>query len=333
MQNFKDYYKILGVSRSATQDDIKRAFRKLARQYHPDINPGDTAAENKFKDVSEAYEVLSDCTKRRQYDKFGQYFNQGGFRGGRRASGSPFGDFDPAVGQTVDFSQFDDFQDFIDQLLGRMGGGAARGGYAGGPGFGSSGFGGSGFGNSGFAGGSRPKQDYNAEASIQLTIPEAYAGGKRRLRVEGSRTLEINIPAGVTDGKKIRLKGQGHPNPSGGQGDLYLKVEIKAHPFYRMEGADVYCNLPISPSEAALGGPVEVPTLDGSVKLNLPAGVQSGQKMRLGGKGFPKGKSGRGDQFVVIQVNVPSKITPTERELYEKLKQVQSYDPRQAMNV
>ena len=128
MQNFKDYYKILGVARSASSDDIKRAFRKLARKYHPDINPGDKAAEDKFKDISEAYEVLSDSTKRRQYDQFGQYFNQGGFRGGARPSGSPFGDFDPAVGQTVDFSQFDDFQDFIDQLLGRMGGGASRGG-------------------------------------------------------------------------------------------------------------------------------------------------------------------------------------------------------------
>ncbi|MGK7907743.1 MAG: DnaJ C-terminal domain-containing protein [Synechococcus sp.] len=331
MQNFKDYYKILGVGRSASNEEIKGAFRKLARKYHPDVNPGDKGAENKFKDVSEAYEVLSDRKKRQQYDQFGQYFNQGGFRGGGRAAGSPFGDFDPAVGQTVDFSQFDDFQDFIDQLLGRMGG--SGGGYGPGVGFGGSGFGTSGFGNVGAPRGGRSQPSYNAEASIPLTIPEAYAGGKRRLRVEGSRTLEINIPAGVTDGKKIRLRGQGHPNPSGGQGDLYLKVEIKPHAFFRLEGADIYCNLPISPSEAALGGPVEVPTLDGSVKLNLPAGVQSGQKMRLGSKGFPKGKGIRGDQFVVIQVNVPSTITPAERELYEKLQQVQSYDPRGAMKV
>ena len=151
--------------------------------------------------------------------------------------------------------------------------------------------------------------------------------------MEGARTLEINIPAGVTDGKKIRLRGQGHPRPTGGQGDLYLKVEIKSHAFFSLEGSDVYCTLPISPSEAALGGPVEVPTLDGTVKLNLPSGVQSGQKMRLGGKGFPKGKGDRGDQFVIIQVNVPSSITQTERELYEKLRQVQSYNPREALNV
>ncbi|WP_026100660.1 DnaJ C-terminal domain-containing protein [Synechococcus sp. PCC 7336] len=319
MQNFKDYYKILGVGRSASTDDIKKAYRKLARKYHPDVNPGDKSAEEKFKDVSEAYEILSDSGKRRKYDQFGQYFNQGGFRtGGRTAYSSPFGDFDPAVGQTVDFSQFDDFQDFIDQLLGRMGGG----GRSYGP-------------SSGFQTGARGRtaQSYNAESLIQLGIIDAYKGGQQRLRVDSSRTLTVNIPPGVTDGKKIRLRGQGHPNPSGGAGDLYLKVKIKPHPFFRLEGSDVYCDLPISPSEAALGGAVDVPTLDGEVKLNLPAGVQSGQRLRLGGKGFPKGKGDRGDQFVVIQVNVPSNITERERELYEQLKQVQSYDPRSAIAV
>ncbi|MEO1134367.1 MAG: J domain-containing protein [Cyanobacteria bacterium J06639_1] len=327
MQNFKDYYKILGVSKSASADDVKKAYRKLARKYHPDVNPGDSKAEEKFKDVGEAYEVLSDATKRKQYDQFGQYFKQGGFRppsgGGRTYTGSPFGagGFDPSGfgggTTTVDFSQFDDFQDFIDQLLGRMGG-AGRGGA-------------SGFSGAGASAGRRA--GFDAEATIQLTIPEAFQGGKRRLRVEGTRVFEVNIPPGITDGKKIRLRGQGHNNPAGGKGDLYLKIKIRPHSFFRLEGADVYCDVPVTPSEAVLRSQIEVPTLDGKVNLKLPSGVQSGQKLRLGGKGFPKGKGQRGDQFAIIQIQVPSSISSEERELYEKLQKVQSYNPRAALEV
>ena len=320
MQNFKDYYKILGVSRSASNDDIKSSYRKLARKYHPDVNPGDKSAEEKFKDISEAYEVLSDSSKRKQYDQFGQYFKQGGFRGAR-ASGNPFGDFDPAVGQTVDFSQFDDFQDFIDQLLGRMGGGGGAGGFGGAPGF-----------QTGGRARASQQQNYNSEATIQLDMADAFRGGTKDLRVSG-KLLKVAIPAGIGDGKKIRLRGQGHPKPSGGAGDLYLKVQLKAHEFFRLEGSDVYCNLPVTPSEAALGSVVDVPTLAGAVQLNLPAGVQSGQKMRLSGKGFLAGKDRRGDQFVVIQVNVPKQMSATEKELYEQLQEAQSYDPRSKMKV
>ncbi|MEO0852341.1 MAG: J domain-containing protein [Cyanobacteria bacterium J06648_11] len=324
MQNFKDYYKILGVSKSADADEVKKAYRKLARKYHPDVNPGDAKAEEKFKDVGEAYEVLSDTTKRKQYDQFGQYYKQGGFRppsGGRTYTGSPFGGtpgFDPSGfggSTTVDFSQFDDFQDFIDQLLGRMGGRSA----------------------SGFSGaapsGGRRSSGADAEATIHLSLKEAYEGGKRRLRIEGTRVYEVNIPPGITDGKKIRLKGQGGTSPSGGKGDLYLKIQIKPHSFFRLEGADVYCNVPVTPSEAVLRAKVDVPTLDGTVKLTLPAGVQSGQKLRLGGKGFPKGKGQRGDQYAIIQIQVPSNISKEERELYEKLQKVQSYHPRAAIEV
>lgn len=324
MQNFKDYYKILGVSKSASQDEVKKAYRKLARKYHPDINPGDSKAEEKFKDVGEAYEVLSDTTKRKQYDQFGQYYKQGGFRpptGGRPYTGSPFGGaggFDPSGfggSTTVDFSQFDDFQDFIDQLLGRMGGGRSA----------------SGFGGTSSSAGQRT--GYDAEATIHLTVPEAYQGGKRRLRVEGTRVFEVNIPPGITDGKKIRLRGQGQNTPGGGKGDLYLKIKLKPHSFFRLEGADVYCNVPVTPSEAVLRSQVEVPTLDGKVNLKLPAGVQSGQKLRLGGKGFPKGKGQRGDQFAIIQIQVPSSVSAEERELYEKLQKVQSHNPRAAIEV
>ncbi|MFQ3614989.1 MAG: J domain-containing protein [Cyanobacteriota bacterium] len=322
MQNFKDYYKILGVGKTATADEIKQAFRRLARKYHPDVNPGDKTAEEKFKDINEAYEVLSDPSKRRQYDQFGQYYQQGGFRssrdvyGGSPFGGSPFGAEDFGVGgfaEGVDFNQFDDFQDFIDQLLGRVRGQTTYRGRG--------------------SPGSTDNSNYDAEATIQITIPEAYEGGRRRLRVGGDRTLEVNLPAGITPGKRIRLRGQGHPNPNGGAGDLYLKIELKDHPFYRLEGSDVYCDLPISPSEAVLGAQVEVPTLDGVVKLRIPPGTPSGRKLRLAEKGFPKGKGERGDFYVVVQIHLPSQVSEQERELYEKLQQVQSYDPRAALKL
>ncbi len=324
MQNFKDYYKILGVSKTATADEVKQAFRRLARKYHPDVNPDDKTAEEKFKDINEAYEVLSDPGKRKQYDQFGQYYQQGGFRssrdvyGGSSYSSSPFTAEDFGVGGFgggVDFSQFDDFQDFIDQLLGRVQNQATgrSGGFSGST--------------------STSNTNYDAEATIQITIPEAFEGGRRRLRVGGDRTLEVNLPAGITPGKRIRLRGQGHPNPNGGAGDLYLKIELKEHPFYRLEGFDVYCDLPISPSEAVLGAQVEVPTLDGVVKLRIPAGIQSGRKLRLADKGFPKGKGERGDFYVVVQIHLPSQVSEQERELYEKLQQAQSYDPRAALKL
>ncbi|MFS8872477.1 DnaJ domain-containing protein [Synechococcus sp. R50.1] len=319
MQNFKDYYKILGVSKTATADEVKQAYRRLARKYHPDVNPNDKAAEEKFKDINEAYEVLSDPSKRRQYDQFGQYYQQGGFRSSRDVytySSSPFSqDFGGSGfgGSGVDFSQFDDFQDFIDQLLGRVRSQTTDR-------------------SSGFSG-STGNTSYDAEATIQISIPEAFEGGKRRLRVGGDRVLEVNIPPGITPGKRIRLRGQGHPNPNGGAGDLYLKIELKDHPFYRLEGFDVYCDLPISPSEAVLGAQVEVPTLDGVVKLRIPPGMQPGRKLRLAERGFPKGNGERGDFYVVVQIHLPTQISEEERELYERLQRVQSYDPRAALKL
>jgi curved DNA-binding protein len=313
MQNFKDYYKILGVSKQATADDIKKAYRRLARKYHPDINPS-PEAEELFKDVNEAYEVLSDSAKRRQYDQFGQYYQQTGFRAsGGSPFTSPFSSEDFGFGgfnSNVDLSQFDDFQDFIDQLLGRVGGsGSAKASRS-----------------SGFT--QDREANYDAEASIQLSMSEAYEGGKRRLRVEGGRILEVNIPPGVTPGKRIRLRGQGHSHPSGKAGDLYLKIEFKEHPFYRLDGSDLYCDLPVTPSEAILGTQVEVPTLSGSVKLRVPPGVIPGQKLRLSQRGFPKGGGEFGDLLLQIKLVLPEKISPRERELYEELQRIQSYDPR-----
>ncbi len=322
MQNFKDYYQILGLTKQATADEIKAAYRKLARKYHPDVNQNDPKAEEKFKDLNEAYEVLSDQTKRRQYDQFGQYHQQSGFKSASRASArsastgsaysSPYSTEDFGFGgfsNNVDFTQFDDFQDFIDQLLGRVGqpGKTAQS-------------------NARAATDTSP---YDTEATLPLTIPEAYQGGKRRLRVEGGRILEINIPPAIKPGKRIRLKGQGSPSPSGGSGDLYLTVEFKEHPFYRqLDGADLYCELPISPSEAVLGAQIEVPTLDGRVKLKIPAGVQAGQKLRLSSRGFPNQVGERGDQYVTIRLDIPERVSSEERDLYEKLQRIQSYDPR-----
>jgi len=305
MQNFKDYYKILGVSKGADIAEIKQTFRKLARQYHPDVNPGNKSAEEKFKDINEAYEVLSDPAKRQQYDQFGQYYQQTGFR-----PGSPFEpgmDFNPGM----DFTPFQDFQEFIDQLLGRAGGvnpGAGNPGFRPNP--------------------SASQSNYDAEATINLTLPEAYVGGKRKLRIEGGKVLDITIPPGVTSDKKIRLRGQGQSKPSGDAGDLYLKIQIKEHPVFKLEGADVLCTIPVSPSEAVLGGEITVPTLDGKVTLRVPAGVRPSQKFRLSGKGFPKGDGERGDQLVSLQVVAPEKISERERELYTELQRIQSYDPR-----
>lgn len=330
MQNFKDYYKILDVSKQASSDEIKQAYRRLARKFHPDVNP-DKTSEDKFKDINEAYEVLSDATKRRQYDQFGQYHQQGGFRSSRSTSGSyggspyssTFTEEDFNVGDfssTVDFTQFDDFQEFIDQLLGRVG---TQGGRE------------SNWSASAYQDYRGAEEDisYDAEATIYLTIPEAYVGGKRRIRVEGGRILEVTIPAGISSGKKIRLRGQGHLSPGGRSGDLYLKVELKEHPYYRLEGSDLYCDLPISPSEAVLGAQVEVPTLDGPVQLRIPNHVKHGQRLRLSERGFPQGGGQRGDQFVVIQLDIPEKLSQEERDLYEQLHQIQSYDPRARFKV
>ncbi|MFS8778285.1 DnaJ C-terminal domain-containing protein [Synechococcus sp. O70.1] len=314
MQSFKDYYKILGVSKTATAEEIKQAYRRLARKYHPDVNPNDKTAEEKFKDINEAYEVLSDPSKRRQYDQFSQYHQQGGFRYRRETYSSPFGessfgeDFGLGGGG-VDFDQFEDFQDFIDQLLGRV---RSSGKDRSSP---------------------SANANYDAEATLHLSIPEAFEGGKRRLRVGGDRVLEVSIPPGITPGKRIRLRGQGHPKPNGGAGDLYLKIELKEHPFYRLEGFDVYCDLPLSPSEAVLGAQVEVPTLDGLVKLRIPPGTQPGRKLRLAERGFPKGNGERGDFYAVVQIYLPTRLSEEERELYEKLQRIQSYDPRAALKL
>jgi len=315
MQNFRNYYDILGVNRDATPEDIKRAFRRLARQYHPDLNPGNKAAEDRFKDINEAYEVLSDTDKRSQYDQFGRYWNRPGFQatGGRSGGRGWNGRSNERTTDDANFGEFSDFNSFVDQLLNRRERSPGSTSTV----------------QESFRPGSS-KSTYtvprtkprDAEARLTVPLDRAYTGGRERIRLEDGRSLEVNMPSGMVSGQRVRLKGQG---VSGG--DLYLKIDVAPHPFFTLEGSDVLCQLPITPSEAVLGGSIEVPTLDGLVKMTIPPGVRSGQRLRLANKGYPIGGD-RGDQIVEIQIVIPKELSEQEQELYEKLRQLETFNPR-----
>lgn len=316
--DYKDYYQILGVSKSSSEAEIKRVFRKLARKYHPDMNPGDKTAEAKFKEISEAYEVLSDPDKRRKYDQFGQYWNQAGGQG----SGFDF-----------DFGQYGSFEDFINELLGRFSGGfgagnastrsqstSYRGGASSTPGFG---------GFQDFAGFNTPGISADAEADLKLTFSEALKGVEKRLTIGGTETITVRIPPGAKPDNRIRVKGKGQVNPlNQSRGDLYLKVKLDAHPFFKFDKENILCTLPIAPDEAALGAKVDIPTPTGEVSMNIPAGIKSGQSLRLRGKGWPSAKGSASDLVVKIQIVPPPDLSTTEKELYEKLANLRQYDPR-----
>ncbi len=327
--DFKDYYAILGINKGANAEEIKKAYRRLARKYHPDMNPGNTQAEAKFKEISEAYEVLSDPDKRRKYDQYGQYWKQAGaagnWSGGASSPGFDFGGFD--------FSQFSSFDEFINELLGRSGGAGAdqrRWNYAY---------------NTGRApGGSGGFEDFSAstqrsgstsgdsEGSISLTLGEAFTGTTKRL-VVGSETIDVRIPPGAKPNSRIRVRGKGQLNPyNRTRGDLYLKVEIQPHSFFQFEGDNLVCEVPITPDEAVLGATIDVPTPDGAVKMNVPAGIRSGQSLRLRGKGWPQPKGGRSDQLVRIAIAPPKDLTPLEREYYEKIRSARNFNPRQDLS-
>lgn len=316
---FKDYYEILGVSKNATTEEIKKAYRRLARKYHPDLNPGDKEAERKFKEINEAHEVLSDPEKRRKYDQFGQYWQQA-----ERGQGVGFGNFD------FDFSAYTSFDDFINELLGRFAGGRGRRVYtyrATGPGgfreyveFG---------GGDPFSAFTETTPQQEAEASISLTFSEAFWGTQKRLQI-GSETVTVRIPPGAKPGSRIRLKGKGRLNPfTGERGDLYLTIELQPHPFFKFDGDNLTCEIPITPVEAVLGATIDVPTPDGKVKMTIPAGVDSGQLLRLRGKGWRTPKGERTDLLVRVKIVTPKNLSSLEREYYEKLRQYQTFDPRQ----
>ncbi len=319
--DFKDYYAILGVSKTASQEEIKQAFRKLARKYHPDVNPGNKQAEARFKEINEAYEVVSDPDKRKKYDQFGQYWKQAGQGFPSGGAGVDMGGFD--------FSQYGNFDEFINELLGRFGGGSPRGGRqtysyrtsTGAP----SGFGG--FSDFGFQdAGAGTSQD--SEAAITLTFGEAFHGVQKRFSL-GNETIDVRIPGGAKTGTRLRVRGKGQINPMTQQrGDLYLKVELQPHSFFQMEGDNLVCEVAITPDEATLGASIDVPTPDGMVNVKLPAGVRSGQSLRLRGKGWPLAKGGRGDQLVKVAIAPPKDLSQQEREYYEKIRAIRTYNPR-----
>ncbi|MGB5914758.1 MAG: J domain-containing protein [Phormidesmis sp.] len=344
--DFKDYYAILGVSKTADASEIKRAFRKLARKYHPDVNPDNKAAEAKFKEVSEAYEVLSDSDKRTKYDQFGQYWQQAARAGGGMPRGGA-----PGGAAGFDFGAYGSFEEFIDQLLGRMGGGAGRSqSYSyqpgAGAGFNTGGFGGTnGFGfdpraaagAAGTAGRtarrtSAGRGPLDQEAELKLTFSEAFHGAQKRFSI-GGESVTVRIPAGVKADSKIRLKGKGARNPQTQQrGDVYLTVSLLPHDFFSFDGDNLTCEVPIAPDEAVLGAKVAVPTPDGSVTVSVPAGVKSGQSLRLRGRGWP-GKKGanRSDLLVKVAITPPKDMSAEEKALYEKIRDRRTVDPRGAI--
>lgn len=311
---YKDYYAVLGVDRKATQDEIKRAYRKLARKYHPDVSK-EADAEQKFKDLGEAYEVLKDPEKRIAYDQLGSNWNaQQGFRpppdwdAGFEFHGSPRGS-----------ASQHDFSDFFESLFGqaRRPGGSSRGFHM--------------QGEDHHAKILVDLEDsYNgASRSISLQMPEVTADGHV---VSRKRTLKVNIPKGIRQGQQIRLSGQGAKgHGSGGAGDLYLEIEFNPHRFFRVEGADVYLDLPVAPWEAALGASVKVPTPSGAIDLKIPANSKAGKKLRLKGRGIPSKTPG--DLYVVLQIALPPANDEKSRELYRRMQEEIKFDPRAAMEV
>jgi curved DNA-binding protein len=298
---YKDYYEVLGVPREASQDEIRRAYRKLAREYHPDVNR-ETDAEERFKEVGEAYDVLSDPDKRERYDGLGAQW-----RGRERASGGGnFEDFFDRQGfgdgVRVEFGD-GDFSEFFERLFGD--GAAAR------P--------------------SGPLRGLDHEAVFDLSLEDALAGGRRRLSLEDGSSLDVNIPAGVREGQRIRLAGQGAAGRDGGPaGDLYLRVRLKPHKTFRRRGDDLDLDLPVAPWEASLGATVPVPTLTGTAQVRVPAGSSSGRRLRLRGRGLPKQGGGHGDLHAIVRITVPKHLSEEERDLYEKLAEVSGFDPRQS---
>jgi curved DNA-binding protein len=314
----RGFYEILDVPRTATQDEIQRAYRKLARQHHPDVNK-DPGAEDRFKEISEAYDVLSDPQIRRRYDAFGPDFRQvpedvdpeafqrsragagtAGAGQARGAGGAGAGGFGPGLGG--DLGGID-----IEDLLGGIFGGRAGRGWG-------------------------PIPGADQEAELELTVEEAFQGGRRSVTLEGPdgrRALDVKIPAGVTNGQRIRLAGQGGRGSEGApNGDLYFVARIAPHPRYRVEGRDLYVDLPLAPWEAALGTSVAVETPRGEMKVKVPPGTSTGKRLRLRHHGLPHPRGSAGHLYAEVKIVVPAKLTDEERRLFEQLATVSTFDPR-----
>jgi curved DNA-binding protein len=283
---YKDYYKILGLQRGASEDDVKKAYRKLARKYHPDVSKEPNAKE-RFQEVSEAYETLRDKEKRAAYDSLGS------FRPGQDFRPPPdwFERF--GAGRSEDLHGLDLGELFESMGIFGRAGRRTRGAF--------------------------PGEDY--QVPVRLTLEEAFRGAERTVRVEG-RSFTARIPRGATDGQRLRLRGKGGPGMNGGPpGDLFLQIALEPHPRYRAIGHDLEIEVPLAPWQAALGAEVEVATLEGRVKMKVPPGVKSGQKLRLAGKGLPRPGGGAGDLYAVLTIAVPAALTEREKALYEALRE------------
>jgi len=289
---YKDYYAILGVSKDATEKEIKQAYRRLARKYHPDVNPGNKEAEEKFKEISEAYEVLSDKEKRAKYDAFGSQAHWGtsaGAPGGWTTIDS-LGDWDLGSG-------LGGFSDFFEMLFGPRATTRTR----------------------------QAARGADVQAPIEVTLEEAFEGATKSFSIsvepgQPPQRFEVKIPAGVKDGSKIRLAGKGASSPTGQRGDLYLIVRMRPHPQFERRGDDLYEDVSIPFHTAALGGEVEVPTLKGRITMKIPPGTQGGQVFRLAGQGMPRlNKQGRGDLYVRVQISVPKNLTERQKALIKEL--------------
>ena len=298
----RDFYEVLGVSRSATPEEIQRAYRKLARTYHPDINK-DPGADGRFREIAEAYDVLSDPDARKRYDAFGEDFRRvpddvgaESWVGSRRSTGTDSWRTTSAGPDGLD----------LDDLFGSLFGGRARG--------------------------RGPIPGADSEAELTLTVEEAFRGGRRSISLsgpDGTRTLDVTVPPGVVDGQRIRLAGQGGQGVGGGQpGDLYLVVRIAPHRRYRLDGRDLAVDLPLAPWEAALGATVTVGTPAGPAAVKVPPGSSSGRRLRLKGRGLPNPRGEPGDLFAEVRIVVPHKLDDDERRLFEELAKTSGFDPR-----
>lgn len=316
---YKDYYNILGVSREASDSEVKKAYRKLARKYHPDVNKT-PEAEEKFKEIGEAYEVLGDPEKRKRYDSLGANWQQGqDFQPPPGWEGTHFGfQGAPGGGQRYSFSgDASMFSDFFESLFGGGGGGFSRSTM-------------------------RGIRGTDHEAEVTIPLRDAYFGAKRSISLQvveqtpqgqlkrSVKTYNVTIPKGTTDGMRLRLTGKGGKGSGKAPaGDLFLRIHIEPDSIFKLQGRDLMEDLPITPWEAALGAEIMVETMEGGVKLKIPAGMQSGQKLRLKGKGMPgRGGTAGGDLYVIIKIVVPKKLSEKEKELFKELSKISSYNPR-----
>ena len=333
---FKDYYKTLGVPRTADADQIRKAFRSLARQYHPDVAKDKRGGEEKFKEINEAYEVLGDQEKRRKYDAMGADWRERGFTPPPRSQSYSSRRATPGAGAEPFEFHGTGFSDFFEQFFGGLGGYSRRDGFT----------------------AAESERGQDVEADIMVTLEESFRGAIRPITLrrntpcpacdatgiqkrrpcaacEGSgqasttQRYQVKIPAGVHDGQRLRITGQGEPGEGGGKpGDLYLKVRLASHPDFRADGGDLYHDLELAPWEAVLGAGVSVPTLSGHVNIKIPQGTQNGQRLRIRGHGLPGHDGEVGDLFVIARIQMPSSLTDREKALWQELAKTSPFRPR-----